>query len=216
MNGGLSLRVVAALAAACSLQVPQRLLEPRPDLHLVVSVLAKRALERPIAGMAIAIARCGLVVESRAFGVADVERRTPVSTRTVFHADSVSKYIAAAAVLQLAERGLLSLDDDITKYVSEAPTHGRRVTIRQLATHTSGLVNFTSVPGADANESRDLSHAQVLDLVRDRPLDFEPGTSWRYSNTGFYLLGMAVERITGTSYAAYLREHVFAPLGMES
>ncbi len=204
------------LAAAAGRQRQLPSVEAVPDLHLVVSVIAKRALERPIAGLSIAVARNGTIVDSRGFGFADVERKVAVGPATIFHAASVSKYIEAAVVLQLAEQGKLSLDDDITKYVAEAPTGGRRVTIRQLLSHTSGLFNFTSLPDAAANEARDLSHAQVLDLVRDRPADFAPGTGWRYSNTGFYLAGMAVERVTGMTYAAYLRERVFGPLGMAS
>jgi CubicO group peptidase (beta-lactamase class C family) len=206
--------ILVALGLVLLQQLPA--LEPRPDVHLVVSLLGKRALERPIAGLSIALARSGVVFESRSFGLADVDRQTPVGPQTIFHVDSVSKNIGAAVMLRLAEQGRLSLDDDIATYVPEAPTGGRHVTIRQLLTHTSGLFSVTSVPDAEANELRDLSHAQVLDLIRGRPPDFAPGTSWRYSNTGFYLVGMAVERITGMSYAAYLREQVFAPLGMAS
>jgi CubicO group peptidase (beta-lactamase class C family) len=216
MPGATLVRIPILVAIALGLLGQAPALEPKPDVHLVINVLAKRALERPIAGLSIALARSGVVFESRGFGLADVDRQTPVGPRTIFHVDSVSKNIAAAVVLRLVEQGRLSLEDDITKYVPDAPTGGRHVTIRQLLTHTSGLFSFTSVPAAEANESRDLSHAQVLDLIRDRPADFAPGASWRYSNTGFYLAGMAVERVTGMSYAAYLREQVFAPLGMTS
>ena len=102
----------------------------------------------------------------------------------------MSKNILAGVVLHLVEEGKLSLDDDITKYVAEAPTHGQHVTLRHLLTHTSGLFSYTSVPDADANEALDLSHEQVLALIKDRPADFAPGASWRYSNTGSYLAGM--------------------------
>jgi CubicO group peptidase (beta-lactamase class C family) len=206
--------ILLVAAAGQDRQLPD--LAPVPDVHLAISVIAKRALDRPIAGISIAVARNGVIVDSRGFGFADVGRQTAARSTTIFHAASVSKYIEAAVVLQLVEQGRLSLDDDIMKYVPEAPTHGRRVTIRQLLTHTSGLFNYTALPDADANEARDLSHAQVLDLIKDRAPDFDPGTSWRYSNTGFYLAGMAVERVTGMTYAAYLRERVFAPLGMTS
>jgi D-alanyl-D-alanine carboxypeptidase len=100
--------------------------------------------------------------------------------------------------------------------VSEAPTQGRRVTIRQLLNHTSGLFNYTALADAAANEKKELSHVDLLALIKDKPLDFEPGTSWRYSNTGFYLAGMAVERLTGQPYAAILRDQLFLPFGMKS
>lgn len=202
--------------ATLALAVQGRAIEPRPNLHLAVSALAARALERPIAGLSIAVARNGVVVESRGFGFADVDRRTPITPRTVFHIDSVSKNVCAAVVLRLVEDGRLSLDDDITKYVPQAPTGGRRITIGQLLTHTSGLFSITSLPDADANELRDVSHADLLDELNGRQPDFAPGAGWRYSNTGFYLAGMAVEGITGMSYAAYLRAHVFTPLHMTS
>ena len=192
---------------------------PAPDVHLATGVLAHRALERPIAGISLLVAKNGgrsAPLVERAFGFADRDRKVPVTTSTVFHIASVSKHVTAAVVLHLVDAGKLSLDDEVTKYVPEAPTHGRHVTIRQLLNHTSGLHNFTSLPDAEANERLDLTQAQVLGLVKDLPLDFEPGTSWRYSNTGFFLAGMVVERITGTDYATYLRDELFRPLSMTS
>jgi len=211
---GLPVRLVSLAAAVAFVQLPA--LDPKPDVHVVVSVLAKRALERPVAGLSIAIARNGVVTESRGFGFADVETKTPVTPTTVFHIASISKNILAGAVLKLVEEGRLSLDADITTYVPDAPTHGRRVTLRHLLSHTSGLFSYTAVPDADANEALDLSHEQVLALVKDRPEQFAPGASWQYSNTGSYLAGMAIERVTGTTYAAFLRERIFTPLGMTS
>jgi D-alanyl-D-alanine carboxypeptidase len=202
-------------AIVVSLQVVQPL-KPAPDVHVAAGVLAARALERPIAGIAVAVGRIGSVSPSvaRGFGFADVDRKVPITPNAVFHIASVSKNIEAAVVLKLVEEGRLSLDEDITKYVAEAPTQGKRVTVRQLLNHTSGIHSFTSIPDAEANESREMSHAEVLALVKDQPFDFEPGTSWRYSNTGFYLVGMAIERVTGMPYAEYVRERVFRPLGM--
>ena len=205
-----------ALVAAAVLTAQTQTPAPTPDVHVAISVIAARALERPVAGIAVAMARAGKIVEARGFGLADVDRKIPVTPQTVFHAASVSKNILAGVVLHLVEEGKLSLDDDITKYVAEAPTHGQHVTLRHLLTHTSGLFSYTSVPNADANEALDLSHEQVLALIKDRPADFAPGASWRYSNTGSYLAGMAVERVTGMTYATYLRRRVFAPLGMTS
>ena len=197
-------------AIVVSLQVVQPL-KPAPDVHVAAGALAARALERPIAGIAVAVGRIGSVSPSvaRGFGFADVDRKVPITPNAVFHIASVSKNIEAAVVLKLVEEGRLSLDEDITKYVAEAPTQGKRVTVRQLLNHTSGIHSFTSIPDAEANESREMSHAEVLALVKDQPFDFEPGTSWRYSNTGFYLVGMAIERVTGMPYAEYVRERVF-------
>jgi CubicO group peptidase (beta-lactamase class C family) len=162
------------------------------------------------------VARDGRIVFARGYGLANIEHAVAVTPNTVFHIASISKNILAAVVLKLADEGKLRLDDDVTKYVPEAPTHGRPVTVRQLLNHTSGINSFTSAPEAENNERLDLTHEQVLGLIKDKPLDFEPGTSWRYDNSAFYLAGMVVERVTRQEYGDYLREHLFKPLGMNS
>jgi CubicO group peptidase (beta-lactamase class C family) len=148
--------------------------------------------------------------------LANVGDSVPVTPDTVFHICSISKNILAAVVLKLAEQGKLSLDDEVTKYIPEAPLHGRRVTIRQLLDHVSGIYSFTSLPEADANERLDLSQQQVLDLIKDKPPLFEPGTNWRYDNSGFYMAGMIVERVTKQDYGSYVRDNIFKPIGMGS
>lgn len=181
-----------------------------------VDALSKSMLSRPVAGISIAVSRHGQVVFARGYGIANLEHSIAVSPETVFHICSISKNILAAVLLQLVDEGKLKLDDDVTKYVPEAPVHGRHVTVRQLLNHTSGIYSFTSLPEAENNERLDLTHDQVLSLIRDQPFDFEPGTSWRYDNSGSYLAGIVVERITRQEYGVYVREHVFKPLGMSS
>jgi len=181
-----------------------------------VDAIAQTALARPLAGISIAVAQEGRVVFARGYGLANVEHGVPVAPETVFHVASISKNILAGAILQLADQGRLRLDEDVTKYVPEAPTQGRRVTVRQLLNHTSGIYSFTSLPDAEANERRNLTHEQVIALIRGRPFDFEPGMAWRYDNSAFYLAGMVVERVTGQDYGIYVRSRVFEPIGMDS
>src|SRR5690349_3447524 len=181
-----------------------------------VDAIAKQALSRPMAGMSVAVARDGQVVIARGYGLANLEHSVAVTPETVFHIASISKNILAAVVLQLVDQGKLRLDDDVTKYVPEAATQGRHVTVRQLLNHTSGIYSFTSLPNAADNERLELTHEQVLGLIKDRPFDFEPGTRWRYDNSAFYLAGMVVERVTKQDYGTYVREHIFKPLGMRS
>jgi CubicO group peptidase (beta-lactamase class C family) len=181
-----------------------------------VDAVAKQMLSRHTAGVSVAVARDGRVILARGYGMANVEHAVAVTPDTVFHIASISKYILAAVVLQLVDEGKLRLDDDVTKYVPEAPTGGHHVTVRQLLNHTSGIYSFTSLPDAANNERLELTHEQVLGLIKDRPFDFEPGTRWRYDNSAFYLAGMVVERVTKQEYGAYVREHVFKPLGMSS
>jgi D-alanyl-D-alanine carboxypeptidase len=190
---------------------------PTPaELGNRVDALAQKLRSRPVAGISVTVARDRQVVFARGYGMANLTHSVAVTPETVFHIDSISKNILAAVLLQLVDEGKLNLDDDVTKHVPEAPTHGRKVTVRQLLNHTSGIYSFTSLPEADANERLDLTHDQVLALFKDRPLDFEPGTVWRYDNSAFYLAGMVVERVTKQEYGAYVREHVFKPLGMDS
>jgi len=186
------------------------------ELGSRVDAIAKQMLTRPVAGISVAVARDGQVVIARGYGMANLEHSVAVTPETVFHIASISKNILAAVVLELVDEGKLQLDDDVTKYVPEAPTQGRHVTVRQLLSHTSGIYSFTSLPNAADNERLELTHDQVLGLIKDRPLDFEPGTRWRYDNSAFYLAGMVVERVTKQEYGAYVREHVFKPLGMSS
>src|ERR1044072_6932501 len=178
--------------------------------------VAKQLLSRHTAGVSIAVAREGRLILAHGYGMANVEHSVAVTPETVFHIASISKNILAAVVLQLVDQGKLRLDDDVTKYVPEAPTQGWRVTVRQLLNHTSGIYSFTSLPNAADNERLELTHEQVLRLIKDRPFDFEPGTRWRYDNSAFYLAGMVVERVTKQEYGAYVREHVFKPLGISS
>jgi len=181
-----------------------------------LDLIAKKALARPVAGISIAVARDGEVVFARGYGMANLEHEVAVTPSTVFHIASISKNILAAVVLQLADQGKLRLDDDVTKYLPSAPTHRQRVTVQQLLNHTSGIYSFTSLPDAQNNESLELMHEQVLGLIKDKPLDFEPGTSWRYDNSAFYLAGMVVESVTKQDYREYVREQIFKPLGMNS
>ncbi len=186
------------------------------DFAHQIDAIAQEALQRPTAAVSIAVARDGEIVFARAYGEADRSRHVAATPATVFHIDSISKNLEAAALLQLVDEGKLGLDDKVKKLLPEAPTHGADISVRQLLNHTSGIYSFTFLPNADANEQRNLNHEQVLDLFRDRPLDFEPGTSWRYSNSGFYLAGMLIERVTQRDYGSYLRDQFFQPMGLQS
>jgi CubicO group peptidase (beta-lactamase class C family) len=207
------MRLFQALILQCILCGAQ---EPEPDWAPQVDAIAKQALARPTAGLSIAVARDGKLIFARGYGMANLEHSVPVTPETVFHIASISKNIESAVLLQLVDQGKLRLEDDVKKNLPEAPTHGQKVMVKQLVNNTSGIHSFTSLPEAIENERRDLNHAQVLDLIRNKPMDFKPGTSWRYDNTAFYMAGMIIEKVTGQEYGAYVREHFFQPLGMNS
>jgi CubicO group peptidase (beta-lactamase class C family) len=207
------IRLLQALTLQCILCCAQ---EPEPPWALQVDAIAKQALTRPTAGFSIAVASDGKLIFARGYGMANLEHSVPVTPETVFHIASISKNIESAVMLQLVDQGKVRLEDDVKRFIPDAPSHGHRITVKQLLNNTSGIHSFTSLPEASQNERHDLSHAQVLDLIRHKPPDFKPGTSWRYDNTAFYMAGMIIEKVTGQEYGAYVREHLFQPLGMSS
>ena len=170
-------------------------------------------------GCAVGIERDGHTVLEKGFGMADLERGVPNRGDTIFEAGSVSKQFTAAAVLLLARDGRLSLDDPIRKYIPELPDYDKPITIRQMLTHTSGLRDWGSVAGIGGwpRTTREYTHGHVLDILsRQKALNFEPGTRWSYSNSGFNLAAILVSRVSGLSFAEFTRRRIFEPLHMTS
>ncbi|MDX1531471.1 MAG: serine hydrolase domain-containing protein, partial [Rhodothermales bacterium] len=190
------------------------------DLSTRIDSIAQAALDDgPLAGLSIAVMRDGEVRHARGYGLADIETGRPVTAETLFNVASVGKIIAAAAVLRLVDEGTLSLDDDLASLLPAFPNpeQGRQITLRQLLNHTSGLNDYVPADLERWKQSREpLDPSFVLDYVRDRPLDFEPGTDYSYTNTGFYLAGLIVERVSGSSWGDYVLREVAAPLGLHS
>ena len=189
------------------------------DLASRIDSDAQAALhDGPIAGLSIAVVQDGKVLHARGYGTADVEAGDPVTEATLFNAASVGKIIAAAAVLRLVDEERLDLDDDLATLLPAfpQPEQGRQITLRQLLGHTSGLTDYFYEYTRWEEDGTPLEPAFVLDFVRDRPLDFEPGTDWRYTNTAFYLAGLIVERVTGRPWGEYVIEQIVRPLGLES
>ncbi len=180
-----------------------------------VDALAAKTLARPgAAGLSVAVARGDRIILRKGYGKADLELGVSATEESVFRIASVTKQFTAAAIMRLAERGKLALDDDFTKYI-DYPTHGKTVTIRHLLNHTSGIRNYTDIPGFfETGTARDLRPEEVLDPVRNLPLDFEPGTKWEYSNTNYHLLGMIIEKVSGTPYAKHMLDEFFTPLSL--
>jgi CubicO group peptidase (beta-lactamase class C family) len=153
-----------------------------------------------------------------AYGMADLEHDVPIAVDTIFEAGSVSKQFTATAVLLLAREGKLSLDDPVRKHLPELPDVGAPVTIRHMLQHTSGLRDWgilAAIAGWPRG-SRVHTHAHVLDiLTRQRALNFQPGTRWSYSNSGYNLAAILVARLSGTSFADFTKARIFEPLGMK-
>ena len=178
--------------------------------------LVRAAMEQPGAvGLSVAVGRGDELLFARGYGRAELEFGAAADEATMFRIGSVTKQFTAAAILKLAERGQLALDESLTTYLPDYPTHGHEITLRHLLTHTSGVHNYTDLGSTwAAVQPFELSDAELVALWRELPLDFPPGEGWNYSNSGYYLLGMVIAKVTGKSYPEFLREAFFEPLGL--
>ena len=167
-------------------------------------------------GAAIAVIKDGVVVYKRGYGSANLEYNVPITPQTVFHVASVSKQFTAFAITLLASQGKLSLDDDIRKYLNEVPDFGKKITIRHLIHHTSGLRDQWTLLGMAGWRLDDvITKEHIMKMVRyQRELNFDPGAENLYSNTGYTLLAVIVERVSGQSFRDYTEANIFKPLGM--
>ena len=164
---------------------------------------------------AVLVARGSDVIINKGYGSANLEWDIPNTPATKFRLGSVTKQFTAAAILLLAERGKLTLEDPIKKHVPDAPAAWDAITIFHLLTHTSGIPNFTNLPDYKSLKLEATPVAKTIVSVRDKPLEFVPGERMSYSNSGYLVLGYVVERVTGASYEKFVTDNIFTPLGMK-
>jgi CubicO group peptidase (beta-lactamase class C family) len=165
---------------------------------------------------AVLLARDGKVVLSKGYGMANLEDAAPNTPQTKFRLGSITKQFTAVAILMLQERGKLNVQDSVCKYVENCPQAWQPVTIHHLLTHTSGIPNMTSFPEFPRLKVFPTTPVQTIATFRDKALEFTPGEKFNYSNSGYLLLGYILERAAGKSYADFLRENIFQPLGMKN
>ena len=164
-----------------------------------------------VPGVSIAIVKDGVIVKARGYGLSNVELAVPASPETVYQSGSVGKQFTATLVMMLVEEGRIGLEDPIGMYVPEAPARWNDITIRHLLTHTSGI---SDARWDSTDFQRNYSEADLTRMIAAMPLDFAPGSKWKYSNPAYILLGIIVHRVTGKFYGDVLRERIFTPLGM--
>jgi D-alanyl-D-alanine carboxypeptidase len=167
-----------------------------------------------IPGLALVIMKDGKPVKTAAFGLANLELNVPVKPETVFEIGSITKQFTAAGILMLAQEGKLSLDDKISARLANTPSAWSNVTVRHLLSHTSGIKSYTGLDGFQL--TRHLTQSQFIKAIGKEPMEFAPGESWKYCNTGFSLLGYIVENVSGKNYWDFMSERVFQPLGMNT
>lgn len=183
---------------------------PSQELEAMLRAYADRG---DFAG-SVLVARHGKILLEKGYGLANRRTHAPNGPNTRYPIASVTKTFTAALVLHLAERNKLVLTDKLSRYYPDFP-HGDSITLAQLLSHTSGVYDYTQLNDFMLSETaRPATEQRMLALFQNRPLDFAPGTDWRYSNSGYSLLGYIIEKVTGLSYAQALQQYIFKPLRM--
>jgi CubicO group peptidase (beta-lactamase class C family) len=187
--------------------------------HVDRVVQAERKAQQ-IPGVSLAVCRDGKVVKASGYGLANVELDVPVTPETIFQTGSVGKQFTSMAVMMLVEEGKIGLDVEIPKYIPESPAVWKEVTVRELLTHTSGIADYGGEEDTMAkgviNFRKDYTEEELTQVFAKMPMDFAPGAKWKYSNTGYVLLGIIIHRVTGEFYGDFLQARIFRPLGMTS
>jgi CubicO group peptidase (beta-lactamase class C family) len=160
------------------------------------------------------VARDGKVLLSKGYGFANLEWGVANSPASKFRLGSITKQFTAACILLLEERGKLKVDDPVKKYMTDAPAAWDKVTIFNLLTHTSGIPSFTGFPDYASTEAIATTPEKLVARFRDKPLEFQPGEKWNYSNSGYVLLGYLIEKISQQNYSEFVQENILTPLGM--
>jgi CubicO group peptidase (beta-lactamase class C family) len=167
-------------------------------------------------GSTVIVTKDGKVVFRKAYGLASLENKTPMTPDAVLRLGSITKQFTATAILMLAEEGKLSVKDEITRFLPDYPVKGKKITIEQLLQHTSGIKSYTNKPDFMSNAHKDFTVAQMIDGFKNDPFDFEPGSSFAYNNSGYILLGAIIEKASGMPYAKFVEQRIFVPLGMDN
>ena len=214
MIRGAALLLAAALAAPPAFAQRPPLADEALARKLEAAAAPLFAKDQP--GGAILVARQGKTLLRNAYGLADLERRTALSPEMVFRIGSVTKPLTAMGIFLLVDEGRISLQDDITRFLPDYPTRGRRITVDHLLAHSSGIPSYTDLLVEPSTLTLDKSLAEVIDDFRNAPPFFAPGEAIRYSNSNYILLGAIIEKVSGQRYADFMARRVFEPLGMKS
>jgi len=165
-------------------------------------------------GAAFMVAQKGKVIYQKAFGKANLELGVNLSPESVFQLGSMTKQFTAVAILLLEQQGKLKVSDPIAKYIPDYPA-GDKITLHHLLTHTSGIKDFTKMKALADIAQKEMTPKMMVGFFKDEPVDFAPGERFEYNNSGYVLLGYLIELVSGESYASFIQQHIFKPIGME-
>src|SRR5207302_161052 len=204
------------LAITCVSSLSQAQTSLPPDLRQKIDKAAQDVLAHTgVPSASVAIVKDGVVVYVQAYGAARLDPKTQARSAMRYSIGSISKQFTAAAILLLQEDGKLSLDDKVAKYVPNL-TRGNEVSIRQLVSHTSGYQDYWPQDYVPPFMLQPITAEKILDLWARKPLDFDPGTKWQYSNTNYVIAGVIAEKASGMPLPDFLQKRIFTPLKMES
>ena len=216
-------RVLFLMIVACLLALPgapgaQTATAPAPPSEAVVAQRVDEYMpaEMRVNGFSgtILLARKGAAIVAKGYGQANAEWDIPNTPRTKFRLGSITKQFTSMAVMQLQQQGKLKVQDPICQYLTPCPDAWKAITLHHLLTHTSGIPSYTNSPSYMASMMMPKTVDQMVAGFRDLPLEFEPGSQFKYDNSGYFLLGVLLEKVTGQPYARVLQDQIFTPLGM--
>ena len=187
----------------------------KENLALQIDALMQEVYKDNEPGAAIIVTKDGKTVFRKGYGMANFEHNITIEPQMVFRLGSISKQFTAVCILMLYEQGKLDLQDDITKYIPDYPTQAYKITIEHLLTHTSGIKSYTGMPEWLKMMRDDLTVEEMINLFKNQPMEFAPGTKWNYNNSGYFLLGAVIEKVSGMTYEEFLQKFIFEPLGMK-
>jgi CubicO group peptidase (beta-lactamase class C family) len=212
--GGAALAAVATLTITTPATAQTK--DPARIATAVDSLVTAALQDGRTAGLSVAVSLGGRPVITKGYGYADLEWKVPTAERTVYQVGSVTKQFTAAAIMQLVEQKKIDLDADVTTYLPDYNTQGRRIPVRRLLDHTSGLKDYLQMPVFhDQIGMKPLPRDTLVKLFSKEPFDFEPGEMEKYTNSGYFLLGLIIEKVSGRSYQEYVREYLFERAGMK-
>jgi len=188
---------------------------PMPSVETLIASFFDNAIEQDSPGMAFLAAKDGKIIYKGAKGMADMENNISITTNTKFRIGSITKQFTAVAILKLQQQGKLSIDDKLSQYLPDFPK-AEQVTLRHLLSHTSGIYNYTNDPDFIAGVTEPIKAQDMISKIQTYDYDFEPGSRWSYSNSGYFILGHIVEQVSGTTLNQFWQEQLFTPLEMNN
>ena len=186
------------------------------SLESKIDNLLKNQFKSNETGVSALVAKDGGILYRKAFGKANLELDVNMTPENVFQVGSITKQFTSVSILMLLEEGKLSLEDEITKFIPDYPTNGKKITVHHLLTHTSGIKSYTSMQSFGKVMTIDESPLKFIDFFKNEPLDFDPGEKYLYNNSGYFILGYIVEKVSGMSYPKFIQERIFDKIDMKN